>query len=271
MAGGLRRHWALAAVCAVVAASCSNSGGNSEVTSSVQTALPAPSSTARNATTTAPAVTLSAPSTTVGAVSIPATTGPGAPATTAASAQEAFPDALAWGDGSSIFAARFGIGGPHEVDGEGRATNGPDGSGCSPGTATLPDGVWLVGIEGIIERSGVVSAVVDLMCQYSGPNALAAYPDDDFEDSIVVNEVAATRTLIVAEEATFHPGFCFFEPADGEWDRPGPALDATTELLAMAAGADRYEGAFLSSLQVWLVVRDGSIVEVFDAFYHCAG
>lgn len=271
MQGRFRRLITAGLAVAALASACSGGGGDGEAVSSTNVAPIASTSEAPAATDAPPAAT--APTTTSAAPTSTASPGGTSPSRTDVNDGTRvieFEDAIGSGADLSIVASRFGVAGPRLVDAEGRPTNGADGSGCSPGPGDLPDGIWYVGLVEIFETDGMASADVDLLCRYSDENAAARFPDVDFEDEHVTNDSSVLRRLVVADLATFHPGYCFTGyPA--EVGTVGPALDATTELLAMRDGSDRYNGAFLGALSVWIVVEGGEIVEVFDGFYVCAG
>ena len=74
--------------------------------------------------------------------------------------------------------------------------DGAQGSGCSPGSATLPDGVWF----GLAHSWSTASISLDLACWYSGATAesvAAARGDEVNNDYYILNDVATLRSVQV--------------------------------------------------------------------------
>lgn len=74
--------------------------------------------------------------------------------------------------------------------------DGAQGSGCSPGSATLPDGVWF----GRAHSWSTASISLDLACWYSGATAesvAAARGDEVNNDYYLVNDTATLRSVPV--------------------------------------------------------------------------
>ena len=74
--------------------------------------------------------------------------------------------------------------------------DGAQGSGCSPGSATLPDGVWF----GLAHSWSTTSISLDFACWYSGATAesvAAARGDEVNNDYYLVNDVATLRSVPV--------------------------------------------------------------------------
>ncbi|PKQ14416.1 MAG: hypothetical protein CVT68_11980, partial [Actinobacteria bacterium HGW-Actinobacteria-8] len=74
--------------------------------------------------------------------------------------------------------------------------DGAQGSGCSPGSATLTDGVWF----GLAHSWSTASISLDLACWYSGTTAeavAAARGDEVNNDYYLVNDVATPRSVPV--------------------------------------------------------------------------
>ena len=258
----------------VLLGACSD--GADEVASTVQT-RPVPGADSTVAQTSAPPTTapgVSIPDsdqpTTVPPATVPPSTIPSTTAPSATDPYEDFEHVVASGAGSSVIAARYGLGGPRQVDADGDPVDGADGSGCEPGPGDLPDGVWLVAIENVALGTTGVAVDVDLLCRYSGDNAYDRFPDEPVEDEWISNDVTATRRMRLGETATFHPGYCFHDPSLQNWEDPGPALDANAVFTDLVEGDDRF-AAFVEFLHVWVLVEDGEITEVFDGFYLCAG
>ncbi len=74
--------------------------------------------------------------------------------------------------------------------------DGAQGSGCSPGSATLADGVWF----GLVHSWSTASISLDLACWYAGTTAeaiAAARGDEVNNDYYLVNDVATLRSVPV--------------------------------------------------------------------------
>ncbi|WP_291380105.1 hypothetical protein [Demequina sp.] len=74
--------------------------------------------------------------------------------------------------------------------------DGAQGSGCAPGSATLPDGVWF----GLADSWSTSNISVDLACWYSGATAesvAAARGDEVNNDYYLVNDVSTLRSVPV--------------------------------------------------------------------------
>lgn len=74
--------------------------------------------------------------------------------------------------------------------------DGAQGSGCSPGSATLPDGVWF----GLAHSWSTTNISLDLACWYSGATAesvAAAHGDEVNNDYYLLNDVATLRSVPV--------------------------------------------------------------------------
>ena len=132
----------------------------------------------------------------------------------------------------------------------------------------MPDGAWFVQITAV-EVGPPLAVEFDLLCRYTGENI----PDEenrDFDDW-VYNDSDRLRTMTVADDATFHPGWCFAEPG-AEWvDEQRPAEFAADALPRFGEEDDPYRGAFLEFQWTWVEVDGGEITEIVDGFYFCAG
>ena len=76
------------------------------------------------------------------------------------------------------------------------AADGAMGSGCAPGSSTLPDGVWF----GFAESWSTASIKFDLACWYSGTvaeNKAAARGDEVNNDYYLINDNPTLRTVPV--------------------------------------------------------------------------
>lgn len=175
----------------------------------------------------------------------------------------------------STVLSSFGQFGPQMVDADGVATSGPDGSGCEPGGTSLPDGLWYVRMTSAAADGSSIE--VDLQCRYSGDNVdlyVGDAADDDewdFGDELVVNDSETLRTVPVADNGVFYPGYCFFPDQREGGGGQLPGADATDTLAQMGTSADPYQGAYLDTLAVWLLIKDGAATEIVDGFYRCAG
>jgi hypothetical protein len=138
----------------------------------------------------------------------------------------------------SAVAAMYGSFGPSFALGSHHA----DGSGCTPGTEGLPDGIWYGRV--VAKHEQVV--VFDLMCRYSN-NAYQAIhtPHDVAFDMSTTNTSTFLRSVPIGEDAHW------FVPVDGGLTRLAipAATDATTLLDAARPG--------------WLLIENAMMVEFF--------
>ncbi|MFT7645837.1 MAG: hypothetical protein ACI8Y4_000570 [Candidatus Poriferisodalaceae bacterium] len=171
--------------------------------------------------------------------------------------------------GNSILIDRFDIGGPTSVDASGEPTLDADGSGCSPPDDSLPDGAWLVRLEGIESTEGGVGIAAELLCRYSGQNAVDRFPDEAVQDQRIVHDPSKQVAADVSINAVIFPGYCWVVPTAPTPFAPG--FGAIDLLTAMAGDSDPFQGSFDSGLPLWLLVEDGLVVEILDGFYSCAG
>ena len=245
----------------LTACSDSDDSAATSTTSALTTAAPAttatPSTTEAPATTAAPETPTSEPTDTTG--------GTDSTSTTAASSTTAPIDSTGT---ESVILTTFGQSGPREVDADNNPTDGPDGSGCTPGGDVLPDGVWLVQITSV-DAGPPLAVEFDLLCRYTGDNI----PDEDLRDfdDWVYNDSERLRTMSVADDASFHPGWCFAEPGEEWTEEFRPSVAAADALPRFGADDDPYQGAFLQFQWTWVRVQGGEIAELVDAFYFCAG
>ncbi len=124
----------------------------------------------------------------------------------------------------------------------------PDGSGCTPGPAPLPDGHWY----GLVVDATAEVLSFDLACWFTGDEANAAAAEDGEEspppnDYYVRNDNPASRDLPVARDTqvTWYPSG---DPTD-------TAVVGYTDWLDRRA-----ERPF--QLAVWIDVRDGTITAI---------
>lgn len=257
----VRRGWVWGSIVVVLlalASACSSGDDDAATTTTTSTAAPTTNPTTTVApATTAVSTTSIAPSTTLASSTTPAPTTTLAPTTD---------DSVA----ESVVLNTFGFGGPREVDAGNEPTTGADGSGCAPGGALLPDGVWLVQLTSVTDALPL-TVEFDLLCRYTGEN-IPQEPEEarDFDDWIF-NDNPTLRTLPVSAEATFHPGWCHAEPGEEFTEEQRPGLFAADVLPVLGTDADPFSSDFLNWASVWLLVDEGEVVEFVDAFYYCAG
>ena len=128
-------------------------------------------------------------------------------------------------------------------------SDGAGGSGCTPGTGPLPDGVWF----GYVEAIGATSVDFDLACFYFGDIAYTEGAEDGVEvdnDWYVRNVNPTLRTVPVAAGATVYE------------------LDAGyTGFLTVPFPDWPVDPAGLSSWDFfWLFVNGGEISEILEQF-----
>ena len=128
--------------------------------------------------------------------------------------------------------------------------DGAEGSGCSPGEGSLPDGDWF----GLVTSRRDGSLDFDLACWFTGDAAVQASAEDGEEspppnDYYVRNSNPATREVPVGEnvEVAFFP--------DGD---PTNETDIDYDDWAALLATRGYE------LGVWLKVEDGVITEISE-------
>ena len=135
----------------------------------------------------------------------------------------------------------------------------PDGSGCSPGATTLPDGIWFGVLKTVDTKAGTVG--IDLACWFAGDAANAAAVTDDPgaevpvpNDYYVRNQVPTVYTTHATPDVAVVP----LEASAG-----GPSgLNGPTQTGVAAA-----TGILNSPSQlVWLKVTDGWVTVVQAQF-----
>ncbi len=126
----------------------------------------------------------------------------------------------------------------------------PEGSGCTPGTDTLPDGEWYGGVRGFDERG----FSFDLACLYIGDAAEAAAAEDGEEspppnDYYVRNENDQVRMLTVDADTPV------------TWYTSGDPNDEVTgtyaEWIEFLATQESYLG-------IWVTVESGAVTEITE-------
>lgn len=126
----------------------------------------------------------------------------------------------------------------------------PEGSGCNPGTDTLPDGEWYGGVRGFDEQG----FAFDLACLYVGDAAEAAAAEDGEEspppnDYYVRNESEQVRTFTVDPDTPV------------TWYPSGDPNDEVTgtypEWIEFLATQESYLG-------IWVTVESGAVTEIAE-------
>ncbi|MCP4958718.1 MAG: hypothetical protein GY925_05540 [Actinomycetia bacterium] len=139
----------------------------------------------------------------------------------------------------SIIASTWGGSGPFHDHGGVE----PDGSGCSPGTADLPDGIWYVSLTSVEDHT----LAVDLMCVYSDE---AAFARDDYGggDRVYVNTSTKLRYVELGES----PSFYFIV----DWNDPDSQMFVPMTVLTNAISDGLADG--------WLLVEGGHAIEFWQ-------
>jgi len=123
--------------------------------------------------------------------------------------------------------------------------DGAQGSGCSPGSSTLPDGVWF----SLAHSWSTTTIDLDLACWYSGAKAesvAAARGDEVNNDYFLVNDVTTLRSVPVdgdvpAKKAAWEDGIFTLSAVMAD---PGGSLPTN------------------SPYPVWIFVNGGAVTEV---------
>jgi hypothetical protein len=129
--------------------------------------------------------------------------------------------------------------------------DGPDGSGCTPGTdGTLPEGHWF----GFVVSTAADSLEFDLACWFSGQAAIDASAEDGEEspppnDYYVRNENELTRTVVVWSDADV-----LFYPTGDPTSETHGSFDNWTDAIA-------HRGYVFG---VWLDVIDGEATVIAE-------
>ena len=119
----------------------------------------------------------------------------------------------------------------------------PDGSGCSPGSTELPDGVWYVRLVDLDDNK----LAVDLMCVYSDE---AAFAREDYGggDRVYVNDSTKLRHVELGE----NPAFYFLT----DWGIPDSQEYLPLTIVPNAIADGYAEG--------WLLVEGGHATEFWQ-------
>ena len=133
------------------------------------------------------------------------------------------------------------------------AANDPlaaEGSGCTPGTDTLPDGDWYGGVRGFDEQG----FSFDLACLYVGEAAAAAAAEDGEEspppnDYYVRNENEKVRMLTVDSDTPV------------TWYTSG---DPNDEVVGTYAEWVEFLATQESYLGIWVTIENGTVTEISE-------
>jgi hypothetical protein len=156
---------------------------------------------------------------------------------------------------ASLIAANSGPWGPERPFGDQPA----NGSGCTPGTDTLPDGTWFGFVDGVNGDR----MVVDLACMYTGVRAEQVDGYVDATPYHVVNDNPALRSVPLAPGATFflHDDASRIDPAA----RRGWDVEEMWRHLADRPGG---QGGWRDgTAAVWILVEGGRLVEAMEFWY----
>jgi hypothetical protein len=120
-------------------------------------------------------------------------------------------------------------------------SRGAAGSGCSPGTSTLPDGIWFV----FMETTTSDEITFDLAC---------IWPEQAIDEGFISNDSSRLRSIGVASDATVYQ---VVEAGDIDWV-PLPYTEwlvtPPDEVLCPCPAA-------------WLYVNGGSVSELVQLFF----
>jgi hypothetical protein len=121
--------------------------------------------------------------------------------------------------------------------------DGAAGSGCSPGTAALPDGIWF----GFIDEATVDRISFDLAC---------IWPGREYENGMIANDSNRLRSVAVAPDARAFKvvdvgGIGWIEMTYTDW------LVAPNDEMLCSYPCDA----------AWLYVNDGAVTEVVQEWF----
>jgi len=130
-----------------------------------------------------------------------------------------------------------------------------EGSGCTPGTDQLDDGIWF----GYVDVAGVSDFEFDLACWFSGDAAVRASAEDGEEspppnDYYVRNENPALRTITTNEttEVSWLP------------DNGDPSTQTTISYQEWLNGRESRDTAFAPG--VWVTIRGGQATFIEEQY-----
>jgi hypothetical protein len=155
----------------------------------------------------------------------------------------------------SAIVARSGPWGPDRPFGNQEA----NGSGCTPGTDTLPDGTWF----GFVDRLDGDRMIFDLACLFTGDRADQVDGYVDGSPYHVVNDNPALRSVPLAPDATFflHDDASGIDPAARRgWD----AEEMWRHLADRPGGQGRWRDG---TAGVWILIEGGRLVEAMEFWY----
>ena len=228
----------------LIAAACGDSSGGSAPATTTTT----PTSAAGLSTTsTGPATTTSSPPT---APSVSTTTSTVSTATTTpASTTTVSPTTAASTTTSTASTTSTTAATTTTTD----VTSLAEGSGCTPGSTTLPDGRWF----GIVDSADASSVTFDLACWFTGDAAAVAAAQDGEEspppnDYYVRNANPMLRTIPVGSLA------------EVAW-MPTPGDPSTVEVISYPEWVtDRLSRSFQPP--VWLNIEGGEIISIEEQY-----
>ncbi len=135
----------------------------------------------------------------------------------------------------------------------------PDGSGCSPGAVTLPDGTWFGVIKTVDAKAGTVG--IDLACWFAGDAANAAAIADDPGAEVLVPNDYYVRNQVPTVHTTHATSDVAVVPLEESAGGPSGLNGPTQSGLAAATGILKS-----ASQLVWLKVTDGWVTVVQAQF-----
>ena len=133
-------------------------------------------------------------------------------------------------------------------------SDGAAGSGCSPGTETLPDGVWF---GSVVARDGS-TIEFDLACFYFGDLAYEKGAEAGVEvanDYFVSNENPGLRSVDIANDILVY-----------EIDSSAPDTFVTVQFADWPLDPSGYTACPGTFCIVWLYVNDGEVTEMVEQY-----
>jgi hypothetical protein len=132
---------------------------------------------------------------------------------------------------------------------------GASGSGCAPGSDTLPDGIWF----GYVVARDAASISFDLACMYFGDIANekgAAAGEEVANDYFISNVNPALRTVPVEATVTFY-----------EIDAAQPDVVLTPTFAEWPIDPEMYTACPSDWCGVWVYINDGAVTEVMEQYF----
>ena len=135
-------------------------------------------------------------------------------------------------------------------------SEGAGGSGCAPGTTSLPDGIWF----GFVTAKADTSIMFDLACFFFGPIASeeGAKDDVDVDNEIYIRNAKATVRTITVDPSV--PVYEYFEDLTDTIEvpfKPVPFADWPQD----PTFPNPCPGEFCG---VWLFVNDAAVTEMLE-------